>query len=101
MDAVIVAIRIGAGHGHTVVGSDDDPVRIAQNKEVAEIIGIGLSKLEDSHRAVVVLRDVEQMSYAEIADIMKMPEGTVKSYLFRARRMLKDKLLAKYSREEL
>jgi RNA polymerase sigma-70 factor (ECF subfamily) len=41
------------------------------------------------------------MTYDEIGKIMKLPDGTVKSYLFRARRMLKDRLLEKYTKEDL
>jgi RNA polymerase sigma-70 factor (ECF subfamily) len=41
---------------------------------------------------VLVLRDVQEFSYQEIGDILKISEGTVKSRLFRAREALKDSL---------
>jgi len=41
------------------------------------------------------------MKYHEIGEILELPEGTVKSYLFRARKLLKQRLTAKYKPEEL
>jgi len=59
---------------------------------------LGLSPL---HKTLITLFHNECLSYAEIAVITDMPEGTVKSYLFRARRSLKEGLLSKYKKEEL
>ncbi len=52
-------------------------------------------------RTVITLYHIEQMKYQEIAEIMQLPEGTVKSYLFRARQLLKQRLMDKYAIEEL
>jgi len=52
-------------------------------------------------RTILTLYHLEQMKYQEIAEVMQLPEGTVKSYLFRARKLLKQRLLNKYRREEL
>ena len=41
------------------------------------------------------------MTYLEIGQILSLPEGTVKSYLFRARKMLKEQLQVRFSLEEL
>ena len=62
-----------------------DPAVIAQNREIGEIVMQSLGKLEDDHRAVLVLRDIEGMAYAEIADTLDVHLGTVKSRLSRAR----------------
>lgn len=48
--------------------------------------------LAPEHREVVVMREFEQMSYAEIADVLDVPMGTVESRLFRARAELRAKL---------
>jgi RNA polymerase sigma-70 factor (ECF subfamily) len=48
--------------------------------------------LRPEHREVVVLRELEGMSYREIADVLNVPEGTVESRLFRARQELKEHL---------
>ena len=51
-----------------------------------------LEELDDEFRLVVVLCDMEEMNYAQIAHVLGVPVGTVKSRLHRARCMLKDKL---------
>lgn len=53
------------------------------------------------YRTILTLYHLDEMSYSEIADILNMPDGTVKNYLFRARKLLKQKLSAKYEVEEL
>jgi RNA polymerase sigma-70 factor (ECF subfamily) len=65
-----------------------NPVLLAQRKETCRIIVQALTKLDDRHRAIIVLRDIEQMAYAEIAEIMELELGTVKSRLSRARKGL-------------
>jgi RNA polymerase sigma-70 factor (ECF subfamily) len=69
--------------------------------ETGIILSKEIERLPAAYKTIVTLYHLDQMSYAEIADIMDMPEGTVKSYLFRARKMLKNRLLTKYQREEL
>ena len=51
-----------------------------------------IESLPDEYRTAVVLSDIEEMRYAEIAQILDIPEGTVKSRLFRGRRLLQRKL---------
>lgn len=50
----------------------------------------GLQKLTSEHREVIVLREMEGMSYQEIADTLGVPRGTVESRLYRARRELRE-----------
>jgi RNA polymerase sigma-70 factor (ECF subfamily) len=50
----------------------------------SQFINQALAKLSDDHREVVVLHEIEELSYAEIADLLKLPEGTVKSRLHHA-----------------
>lgn len=52
-----------------------------------------LKKLPEEMKWTVLLVDVQQMDYQQAAEILKIPEGTVKSRLFRGRRMLKEMLL--------
>jgi len=66
-----------------------DPALLAQNKELCEIVIQSLMKLDDAHRAVVVLRDIEGMNYARIAEVLDIELGTVKSRLSRARSHLR------------
>ena len=62
-----------------------DPAIVAQNREVGEIVVGALGTLDEQQRTVVVLRDIEGMSYAEIAETLEIELGTVKSRLSRAR----------------
>jgi RNA polymerase sigma-70 factor (ECF subfamily) len=77
--------------------SDDsapDPEAVAQNRELHEIAIAALHKLDEAHKAVLVLRDIEGMSYARIAEVLGIEIGTVRSRLSRARTKLKDILEA-------
>jgi RNA polymerase sigma-70 factor (ECF subfamily) len=71
-----------------------DPALIAVNKELANIVLTAMMKLDDAHRAVMVLRDIEGMNYAQIAYILGINLGTVKSRLSRARSHLREILEA-------
>jgi RNA polymerase sigma-70 factor, ECF subfamily len=55
-----------------------------------------LEKLPTKYRIVLILRHLQVMSYEEMADILTMPIGTIKSHLFRARHLLKERLLAQH-----
>jgi RNA polymerase sigma-70 factor, ECF subfamily len=57
-----------------------------------EEITRAIEKLPDEYRSAVLLSDVHELRYAEIAEILGVPEGTVKSRLFRGRRILQKKL---------
>ncbi|MHC4279029.1 MAG: RNA polymerase sigma factor [Planctomycetota bacterium] len=70
-----------------------DPATIAENKELADLILTAVMQLDDAHRAVIVLRDIEGMNYAQIADILNINLGTVKSRLSRARSQLRERWL--------
>ena len=79
----------------------ENPVDSAVRSDTAEHVRKQVENLPLHYRTAVTLYHLEDMSYREISDIMNVPEGTVKSYLFRARRLLKDRLTAKYKPEEL
>jgi RNA polymerase sigma-70 factor, ECF subfamily len=57
-------------------------------------ITTAIDNLPDEYRAAVVLSDIHELRYAEIAHILGVPEGTVKSRLFRGRRILQRKLVS-------
>ncbi|MGQ0794548.1 MAG: RNA polymerase sigma factor [Deltaproteobacteria bacterium] len=71
---------------------DEKPsaAEIIEKREVMERIEGCLRRLDAEFREVVVLRDVEGERYEEISEMLKLPEGTVKSRLFRARAILKN-----------
>ncbi len=77
--------------------SDDsslDPADVAQNKELCQILVESLKKLDDAQRAVVVLRDIEGMNYNQIANVLDIELGTVRSRLSRGRKKLRQILEA-------
>ncbi len=69
-----------------------DPATIAANNELCELLTRAMMQLDEHHRTVLVLRDMEGLSYDEIADVLDIELGTVKSRLSRARRHLHDML---------
>jgi len=74
-----------------------EPHRLAENSELADQISTALGRLPDKLRAVILLHDIEDMPYDEIARVVGCPIGTVKSRLFHARVRLRD-LLSGYIR---
>jgi RNA polymerase sigma-70 factor (ECF subfamily) len=56
-----------------------------ERKELANQVQEGIDKLPDDLRTCVILRDIEELSYQEIVDVLKIPEGTVKSRINRGR----------------
>ena len=70
--------------------SSPDPAVVAQNRELYKLTVKALMKLDDGHRAVVILRDIEGMNYAQIAEVLGVELGTVKSRLSRARSKLRE-----------
>jgi len=74
--------------------SSPDPAAEAQNKELHRIAARALMGLDEAHRAVMVLRDIEGMSYARIAEVLDIELGTVRSRLSRARSKMRDILEA-------
>lgn len=69
--------------------SVERPDKQAQANQLEKIIQIGLSELQAEHREIIVLRDIENLTYQEISEITGLAQGTVKSRLFRARVTLK------------
>jgi RNA polymerase sigma-70 factor, ECF subfamily len=63
-----------------------------EQKEVQKLVQDKIEELDDEHKEVILLRDMEGLSYEEIADILGLREGTVKSRIHRARLELKEKL---------
>jgi len=77
------------------------PDQLTDEKEISSILQAEIDKMPLHFKAILTLYHLDEMSYNEIGKILNLPEGTVKSYLFRARRLLKGRLLAKYQPEDL
>ncbi len=72
--------------------SNTDPRREANLSELQKRLNEAMSKLSHDHRAVVTMFDIQGMPHAEIARILKVSEGTVRSRLFYAHRQLQNYL---------
>jgi len=70
----------------------------ALQEELGDEISNALDTLDEDFKTVILLCDVEGFKYEEIAEILDIPIGTVRSRLHRARQMLKEKLV-RYARE--
>ena len=69
-----------------------DPAVVSQNAELCSLVMKLLNQLSEEHRIVLVLRDIEQMDYAQIAEVLNIGLGTVKSRISRARSNLRELL---------
>jgi RNA polymerase sigma-70 factor, ECF subfamily len=68
------------------------PYRALKNKQLSAAIDKAVDNLPSDYRELIQLRHFAEMSYEEIASMKKLPLGTVKNKLFRARNLLKDAL---------
>ncbi len=80
--------------GATLADGQGSPYQQAENAELKVRVENCLRQLPETFRTVVVLREMEGFSYDEIAEILRVPAGTVKSRLMRGRAALKEILVA-------
>ena len=84
-----MAVPVGEGvMSRATMRGLTDPVGAAQRKLIAREINEAFETLSEDARAMVLLADVEELSYKEIAEVMGCPIGTVMSRLHRARKQL-------------
>lgn len=90
-----------ARHRHEIPLEDTYPVRSsvpspleqAERSERKRMVWEGIHQLNDAEREILILREFQDLSYAEIAQILDIPKGTVMSRLHNARKRLREKLL--------
>ena len=88
-------------------GQDEDGIveegteQIIFQKELSGVLQTAINGLPPVYKTLITLFHYEELSYEEIALITGLPDGTLKSYLFRARKTLKEHLLAKYKKQAL
>lgn len=96
--------QIGDDEGHsfalkeTLVDEHDSPFESAAHEEIRSRVEQELAQVQEPYRTTVVLRDIEGLSYEEVAEILQVSLGTVKSRLMRGRLALK-KRLETYARQ--
>lgn len=72
--------------------STDTPEGVLASREIAAAVNAAVDRLSEDLRQAVVLREIEGLSYEEIAEIMNCPIGTVRSRIFRAREAIAQRL---------
>ena len=75
--------------GAEIPDTKPTPEEAAETKELRAQIEAGLRQLSPEHRAVLILREIQQLNYEEIADALSLDLGTVKSRISRGRRQLR------------
>ena len=68
------------------------PEELAERHEIQKLVHKAMDELPDHYRLVITLRHFQGFSYDEISEALDLPVGTVKTYLFRAKKTLKTKL---------
>lgn len=71
---------------------NENPRKTVVRRELSEKIQAALDTLPEYHRAVIILREVEGLSYEEMAQALDVPKGTIMSRLFHARRKMQEQL---------
>ncbi len=92
---VFTRIRKSRRNGHVddeAVWDTDTPHERFVTNETSEIVRRLLHELKQEYREVLVLREYEQMTYSEIADVTETTESSVKSRIFKARKAMTEKL---------
>ncbi len=77
---------------HKAEESESNPQLAAERNNLKELVQKALFELDAEDREIIMLREFENYSYKEIAEILQLPEGTVMSRLFYARKKLAKKL---------
>jgi len=94
-----IAHEDGFTSGPTLASTGiDSPAKAAHRKELVEHMDKALATLSEEHRSILLLREVEGLSYEELAETLNVPKGTVMSRLFHARKNFQ-KSLSRYLRQ--
>jgi len=72
--------------------NDETPDRILMSKQIGETVNAAMSALPEDLRTAITLREIDGLSYEEIASVMDCPIGTVRSRIFRAREAIAQRL---------
>lgn len=84
---------VGDGEMIEVADDADSPQETVERTEQQEAVQEALATLSEEYREVLLLRYMEELDYAEIAEVLQLPSGTVKSRINRAKAALKNALL--------
>jgi RNA polymerase sigma-70 factor (ECF subfamily) len=79
-------------HARTELTDGETPESLLASKEIAATVNAAIEALSEDLRQAITLREIEGLSYEEIADVMNCPIGTVRSRIFRAREAIAERL---------
>lgn len=82
------ALEVDEGESPLLPASDADPYDVVRRGQISLRIQAALEQLPPYHRGVILMREVEGMSYEEMAEAMQVSKGTIMSRLFHARKKL-------------
>lgn len=89
------------GDEHQLPDESDNAEALLSQQYLKTVLNKKLDQLQPLYKTLISLYHQEELSYAEIAEITALPEGTVKNYIFRARKQLRENILKNYKRDEL
>ncbi|MBU4263496.1 MAG: sigma-70 family RNA polymerase sigma factor [Proteobacteria bacterium] len=78
------------------IAGDEGPEKLLQRKNTITLVRATIDSMAEAEKEIILLRDIQELAYEEISDILDIPLGTVKSKLNRARTSLKDRLKKHY-----
>ena len=104
--APVPGSQVGDGEGRDwfpdgIEADMPSPAERVERTEVRTVIERALAGLRPEYRAVITMYHLEELTVAEVSEATGLPEGTVKSHLYRARRELKERLTEAVDIEEL
>lgn len=91
-----ISLTVNAPEGEEstleIPDSTHNPEQLFYNAELQEELTHAIQSLPTKYRMVILLRHQQNLSYQEISEITGLPEGTIKAQIFRARRLLRERL---------
>ena len=91
-------VEHGVGHAGQPL---EDGMTATHRSELRGLISQALEQISEDHRQILVLREIEELSYEEIAEVIGIPKGTVMSRLFHARRKLLEVMQPMLEQEDI
>jgi RNA polymerase sigma-70 factor (ECF subfamily) len=74
-----------SGHDAELLHDTDTPERLLMTRQIGDTVNAAMEALPEDLRTAIMLREIDGLSYEEIAQVMDCPIGTVRSRIFRAR----------------
>lgn len=94
----IALVDIDSGHENKFVHYENSEKEMHKD-ETVQILNNEINKLPPLYKTLISLYHIEELPNKEIAEITGLPEGTIKSYLYRARKILKDNIVSNYKEQ--